>query len=253
MFFKSYFYKSLYRLIIHNGFTKGRNHQSALGTIWTDFKAQVDGLNREQFTIVAWDPIGYGKSRPPDKVFTPDFFEKDADVAFEFLKLLKIPKFSILGWSDGGITAMILTAKYPSVVNKLVIWGSNSFILPHEVENLKKIKDVKSWSNKMRQPMIDVYGEEKFAKYWSDWVDGMVFISETKNGNICSELIKNITCPTFILHGEKDPLVDNVHVSHLHTNIESSRVHLYPDGKHNIHIRYAEDFNKKVQEFLLLP
>lgn len=59
----------------------------ALGTIWTDFKPQVEGLNRDKFTIVAWDPVGYGKSRPPDKNFTANFYEKDADIAFEFLKV----------------------------------------------------------------------------------------------------------------------------------------------------------------------
>ncbi|CAG4970125.1 unnamed protein product [Parnassius apollo] len=225
----------------------------ALGTIWTDFKPQVEGLNREKFTVVAWDPLGYGKSRPPDKEFTPDFYEKDADIAYELLKLLKIPTFSILGWSDGGVSGMILAAKYPRAINKLVIWGSNSFILPHEVEAYKKIKDIKLWSDRMRQPMIDIYGEENFAKYWANWIDGMALILQTKNGNICSELLKNISCPTLILYGEKDPMVDNVHVSHLHTNIEGSRIHLYPEGKHNIHIRYAEDFNKRVEEFLLLP
>ncbi|XP_013173962.1 PREDICTED: uncharacterized protein LOC106122510 isoform X2 [Papilio xuthus] len=225
----------------------------ALGTIWSDFKPQLEGLNRDKFTILAWDPVGYGKSRPPEKEFTPDFYEKDADVAAELLKKLKIPKFSILGWSDGGISGMILAAKYPSVVNKLVIWGSNSFMLPNEVEALKKIRDVKTWSAKMREPMIEAYGEEKFAQYWARWVDGMVEIAQAQNGNICNEIVKDISCPTFILHGEKDPLVDNVHVSHLHTHIEGSRIHLYPDGKHNIHIRYAEDFNKKIQEFLLLP
>ncbi|XP_068626571.1 valacyclovir hydrolase-like [Battus philenor] len=235
----------------------GRHHvfcmPGALGTIWTHSKPQVEGLNRELFTIVAWDPVGYGKSRPPDKEFTRDFFEKDADIAYEFLKLLKIPKFSILGWSDGGTSAMILTAKFPDIVNKLVIWGSNSFILPHEVEVIRQIRDVKAWSNNMRQPMIKVYGEEKFTKYWTEWVDGIEAIALTDNGNICSELVKNITCPTFILHGEKDRLVDYVHLSYLHKNIKGSRVHLYPNGKHNIHIQYAEDFNKRVQEFLLQP
>ncbi|KAG6445029.1 hypothetical protein O3G_MSEX003669 [Manduca sexta] len=105
----------------------------------------------------------------------------------------------------------------------------------------------------MRQPMIDVYGEEFFAKYWAEWTDGMINIFNKHDGNLCSSLLKDIKCPTFILYGEKDPMVDQVHVSHLHTHIEGSRIHLYPEGKHNIHLRYAEDFNKRVQEFLLLP
>lgn len=59
----------------------------ALGTIWTEGKPQVEGFNREKFTLVAWDPPGYGKSRPPEKVFTTDFYEKDADMAYEFMKV----------------------------------------------------------------------------------------------------------------------------------------------------------------------
>lgn len=62
----------------------------ALGTIWTDFKPQVEGINRDKFTLVAWDPPGYGKSRPPTKEFPVDFYEKDATVAIDFMKVSKL-------------------------------------------------------------------------------------------------------------------------------------------------------------------
>lgn len=29
---------------------------------------------------------------------------------------------------------MILSAKYPEVVTKLIIWGANSYVLPEEIE-----------------------------------------------------------------------------------------------------------------------
>ncbi|KAL4716293.1 hypothetical protein ACJJTC_014773 [Scirpophaga incertulas] len=223
----------------------------ALGSIWTDFKPQVEGFNRDQFTLIAWDPPGYGKSRPPEKKFPTNFYENDADSANEFMKNLGIAKYSLLGWSDGGISSMILAAKYPEAVQKLVVWGTNSFILPHELAVYKKIRDINSWSKRMKEAMVSVYGEELFAKYWSQWVDCMVALYQTCDGDICSNMLKDIKCPTFILYGEKDPLVDKVHVSHLHTRITGSRIQLYPQGKHNIHIAYAEDFNKIVQDFLM--
>lgn len=71
--------------------------------------------------------------------------------------------------------------------------------------------------------MIEIYGEDRFADYWTRWVEAMDDICRTKNGNICTEYLKNIKCPTYILYGEKDPLVDKVHVSHLHTQIDGSR------------------------------
>lgn len=84
-------------------------------------------------------------------------------------------------------------------------------------------RDIKTWSERMRKPMIEVYGEEYFAKLWAKWCDGMETVFNANNGNICSHLLKDIKCPTLILHGEKDPMVDNVHVSYLHTHIVNSR------------------------------
>lgn len=59
----------------------------ALGTIWSDFKPQVDGLSQRYFTIFAWDPPGYGSSRPPNRQFTTKFYENDADQAYQFMKV----------------------------------------------------------------------------------------------------------------------------------------------------------------------
>jgi valacyclovir hydrolase len=50
------------------------------------------------------------------------------------LQKLAINKFSMLGWSDGGITAMIAAAKYPERVDRLVIWGANSYITDEEAK-----------------------------------------------------------------------------------------------------------------------
>ncbi|XP_023944371.2 valacyclovir hydrolase [Bicyclus anynana] len=225
----------------------------ALGTIWTEFSHQIQGFDQDKFSLVVWDPPGYGKSYPPEKTFPLDFLEKDADLAYELMKALQIPKFSLMGFSDGGITSLFLAAKYPDAINKLVVWGANSFILPSELETYKSIKDVNKWSKRMSEPMIEIYGKERFAKYWAGWVDAMEAIYQANKGNLCADRLKNIKCPTFILYGEKDPMVDRVHVSHLHTHIEGSRIHLYPEGKHTIHLKYAEDFNKRVQEFLLQP
>lgn len=71
--------------------------------------------------------------------------------------------------------------------------------------------------------MVEIYGQERFARYWASWVDAMDAIYRAKDGDICSDRLKDIKCPTFILYGQKDPMVDGVHVSHLHTHIEGSR------------------------------
>lgn len=59
----------------------------ALGSIWTDFKAQIEGFDKDKFTIIVWDPPGYGKSRPPLRDFPANLYERDAQYAFEFMKV----------------------------------------------------------------------------------------------------------------------------------------------------------------------
>lgn len=108
----------------------------ALGSAFTDFKPQIEQLPKllPNYTIIAWDPPGYGKSTPPKRTFPLDFFHRDALVANTLMQSLSFPNYSILGWSDGGITGLIMGAKFNNLIDKLVIWGANSYILPNEVE-----------------------------------------------------------------------------------------------------------------------
>jgi valacyclovir hydrolase len=44
--------------------------------------------------------------------------------------------------------------------------------------------------------------------------------------------------------------VPRFHADALHDGIAGSRVHFFPNGKHNIHIAYAQEFNQLVSDFL---
>uniref|UniRef100_UPI00398E96D1 valacyclovir hydrolase isoform X3 n=1 Tax=Pristiophorus japonicus TaxID=55135 RepID=UPI00398E96D1 len=179
----------------------------ALGSSQTDFGPQLKSLNKERFTVVAWDPRGYGHSIPPQREFPLDFFHTDAKDAVDLMQALDFKKFSLLGWSDGGITALIAASKYPSLVHKLVVWGANAFVTQEDIK---------------------LY-----------------------NGNICQDLVPLIKCPTLIIHGEKDPMVPRYHPDYLHKHIRGSRLHLMAEGKHNLHLRFAKEFNCLVEEFLI--
>lgn len=109
----------------------------ALGTGWTDFRPQLERLPAllpADWSLIAWDPPGYGKSRPPQRTFPVDFFRRDATIAAELMATLGRQRYSVLGWSDGGITGMLLAAQQPQAVERLVVWGANSYVLPQELQ-----------------------------------------------------------------------------------------------------------------------
>lgn len=57
------------------------------GSGQTDFGPQLQSMNKQLFTVVAWDPRGYGKSIPPSRDFPPDFFERDAKDAVDLMQV----------------------------------------------------------------------------------------------------------------------------------------------------------------------
>nr|XP_033790733.1 valacyclovir hydrolase isoform X6 [Geotrypetes seraphini] len=222
-----------------------------LGSGQTDFGPQLKSLNKEHFTIVAWDPRGYGNSIPPNRDFPPDFFERDAKDAVDLMKVLNFKKFSLLGWSDGGITALIAAGKYPSLIHKMVVWGANSYVTEEDLKAYDAIRDISKWSEKMRKPLEDMYGTEYLAKTFDTWVTGISQYKNNPDGNICRHWLPAIVCPTLIIHGQKDALIPSFHPEFLHRHIKDSRLHLIPEGKHNLHLRFSEEFNKLVEDFLL--
>lgn len=47
---------------------------------------------------------------------------------------LGFAKFSLLGWSDGGIAALIAAARNPDKIRKMVVWGVNAFVSQQDVQ-----------------------------------------------------------------------------------------------------------------------
>jgi len=226
----------------------------ALGSARTDFAPQLDLMKDDvNLGLVAWDPRGYGNSRPPDRTFPSarEFFAQDADDAVALMKQLQLEPFSLLGWSDGGITAMFIAAKYPESIRKMVVWGSNAYVSEADINMYESIRDVDKWSERMKKPMIELYGEDYFKRCWEDWVDCFKRVYCENKGNICRELLADITCPTLIIHGDKDPMVGDEHPQFLLTNIKNSKLINVTEGKHNLHLKYANEFNKRVKYFLL--
>lgn len=223
----------------------------ALGTGAGDFSGQIGWFAARGFQVVAPDPRGYGQSRPPERDYPPDFYQRDAGDMFALMSALDLERFHIVGWSDGANIAVLMAAAQPERVEKLVLFGGQSHLTPEEIAALEAIRKISAWSPRAAQAMRAVYGDELEA-LWERYVDGQVALFEA-GGDLYREELAKLRCPTLILHGARDPLVPGFHPQFLHRGIAGSRLHILPAGKHNIHQRYAEDFNALVHAFLTEP
>ncbi|CAG7821120.1 unnamed protein product, partial [Allacma fusca] len=144
------------------------------------------------------------------------------------MKNLGFEKFSMIGWSDGGITALILAALYPSSVEKLITIGANSYVDQEDVSSVNAIKNVDNWSRRMVEPLLKVYGQEYLQDMWTKFC--LAYEEMYANGgNICKDKLKDIKCPTLIVQGLKDAMVSVEHAEHLHKNISGSTLRIIPE------------------------
>lgn len=155
--------------------------------------------------------------------------------------------FSVMGWSDGGKSALLVPILFPAKVEKLVVWGTLAYI-PEKYKVMWRILcTLEMWEEARRKEYIKLYGNRETLE--KIWYKHMSYTYTTTD--ICKDRVKEIKCPTFVLHGKKDTMIPKEFFDHLVANIPDVESHLFPDGVHDIHISHAETFNKMVQRFLL--
>lgn len=51
---------------------------------------------------------------------------------------IDLDSVSLVGWSDGGITSLVMAVFYPEVIDKLVLFGCNAYITEHDVSLIER-------------------------------------------------------------------------------------------------------------------
>ncbi|MGC2402509.1 MAG: alpha/beta hydrolase [Acidobacteriaceae bacterium] len=219
----------------------------ALGTGASDFEHQIGWFSRTH-QVIAPDPRGYGQSRPPQRDYPVTFYQRDAEDMLTLMTGLGHEEFTIFGWSDGANIGTLMAANAPLRVRKLVVWGGNSFLSAEEIAAFQAMRSLSSWSQREVDAMRQVYGDS-LAVLWAGYVAGLEAIYAA-GGEIYRTLLGRVQCPTFVLHGEKDPLVPSFHPRIISEGIAGSMLHVFPEGKHRIHAKYAAEFNQLTAAFI---
>jgi pimeloyl-ACP methyl ester carboxylesterase len=84
--------------------------------------AQNAGYFARTHRVILVDSRSQGKSLDPDHPLT---FEMMADDFASLLDAMHIQSADVIGWSDGGINALLLAIRHPQKVKKLVATGAN--------------------------------------------------------------------------------------------------------------------------------
>jgi valacyclovir hydrolase len=134
------------------------------------------------------------------------------------MQALGIDKYSMLGWCNGGCTALIAASKASYQVDKVVVWSCNAYVTGKELDFYETTLDVREWPDTRRLPQFEKYVSET----WCGWIDAFQKILDDDDGDVCRGVLVEINALTLILHGTEDTLVPVEHAVYLHNHIKCS-------------------------------
>lgn len=200
--------------------------------------AQIEYF-RSRHRVIAMDSRDHGRSADSDGALTYEVMTDDLAALIEHLRLDPV---DVIGWSDGGIEALLLAVRHPDKVKKIVSMAPNLSPGPgvfyKETEELLKAS-LASNTEETRKTAAGRRAEK---------VAGLVL----KEPNIDPELLKQITAPTLILAGDHD-MVRIEHIVEIFNQLPNGQLGILPDSTHMVPFDNPRLFNDTAANFLGTP
>lgn len=203
-----------------------------------DVGAQIDHF-RKRYKVIAMDSRDHGKSADSPGPLT---YEKMTSDLAALLDHLKTGPADVLGWSDGGIEALLLAIHHPAKVKKIAVMAANlnpsdKALHPEAVAFIKAA--VSSIPPEMK---ATPEGRRQFK------VTQMML----DEPNIDPKALESIAAPALILAGDHDVIADE-HTLEIFHRIPSSQLCIFPDATHMIPFDDPALFNSTVERFFREP
>jgi pimeloyl-ACP methyl ester carboxylesterase len=198
------------------------------------FKNNIPFFAKKYKVIVA-DSRAHGKT-----IDTRDSlsFEMMADDFSALLDAMHIDSAYVIGWSDGGINALLLAMRHPEKVIKLASTGAN--LWPDSTGLIPSY-----WKNEQRQ-----FNEFKKKKMTTEAEKNQykIFLLDWLQPNIPLSALHSIKCPSLIISGDKD-LIPLEHTILIYKHIPNAYLWIVPNSGHATLIEHLDEFDKKVDDF----
>ncbi len=200
------------------------------------FKAQI-AYFRNRYQVIAMDSRDQGRSGDSTDKIT---YEKMTDDLAALLDHLKTGPVNVLGWSDGGIEALLLGIRHPAKVKKIAAMAAN--LDPEGV-----YPEIWDWARGVMNSMPAGAKETPQGKRQIRLLQMAL-----EEPHISLKALESITVPTLVLAGDHDMIRDE-HTLDIFHHLPNSELCIFPGASHAIPYDDPALFNATVDHFFRTP
>jgi pimeloyl-ACP methyl ester carboxylesterase len=193
----------------------------------------------QKYKVIAVDSRAHGKTADPKDSLS---FEQMADDFAALLDVMHIDSAYVIGWSDGGINAILMAMRHPDKVIKFASTGAN--LTPDSTALQPYL-----WKEMVQQYNKDKDKPRTTAKEKNDW---KIFMLDYDQPNISFSALRVIKCPALIICGDHD-LIPIEHTTKIYQAIPKAYLWVVPNSGHGTLIEHPDDFNRLVDGFFQKP
>lgn len=199
-------------------------------SIWA-MKNQI-AYFRRHYRVIAMDSRDHGRSGDSSAPLT---FEAMTDDLAALLDHLHTGPVLVLGWSDGGIEALLLGMRHPDKVTKIAAMAANLYPEGLAPEILKMIGPA---------PAVD----PTHTPTRSERVQAL----DRDEPHIKPDALRADTAPTLVLAADHDAIADE-HTLEIYHHLPNGELVIFPDATHMIPVDDPDRFNSAVLRFFETP
>ncbi len=196
------------------------------------FNGQLDAFAR-YFHVYALDTRGHGKTPRGTAPFTIRQFAEDL---LAFLDAQGLGRVHLLGFSDGGNTAMIFAMRHPERVDRLILYGANL--------DARGVKPSVQLPIELGYRFAKLFaGKSEEARQHAELLGLMV-----NDPAVRPEELAAIQSPTLVVAGTRD-MIKASHTRLIAASIPGAKLVIL-DGDHFVANKRPAAFNEAVLDFL---
>ena len=199
-------------------------------SIWS-MKHQIAFFS-QSYQVIAMDSRDHGRSGDAAGPLT---FEAMTDDLAALLDHLHTGPVLVLGWSDGGIEALLLGIRHPDKVTRIAAMAANLDPEGLAPEILKL---------EGPPPKTD----PGHARTRAERVDAL----DRDEPHIKPGALQAITAPTLVLAGDHDVIADE-HTLEIYHHLPNAELMIFPGATHMVPVDDPERFNAAVDRFFRAP